>query len=159
VSDEWQNRLWQTLLWVLFLISYPVATAWVGYLFGYITGASLSPIGATVAPLVMGLLAVLGLSAATLGRGSLRGTLEQLAAFKSLVPGERAALQAELGAKRDWGQLFLAAAGVWIFCSFCHFGLMWGIYHRKRDHPPAATAPAEKTDRPTPLERRRLRGP
>src|SRR5438309_2347060 len=66
------------------LIATGFAAQKVGYIFGNIIGASLSPLGSTVAPLVFGLLAVIGLAGGAARPALLVATLEKLPSFKEL---------------------------------------------------------------------------
>jgi hypothetical protein len=65
--DVLTGRGWlgHSLCWILLAVFAFVAVhaaRWIGYLVGWLTGASESPMGTTVAPLMFGLLAVLGIT-------------------------------------------------------------------------------------------------
>ncbi|HEX5102959.1 MAG TPA: hypothetical protein VFV87_04065, partial [Pirellulaceae bacterium] len=93
----------------------------VGYLFGWLIGASLSPLGATVAPLLFGLLAVLGLGGA-MWRTPEGHALRRLRSFRALPPDQQREMQAELERSGGYGRLVLVAGGLWIFCVSCQIG-------------------------------------
>lgn len=82
---------------------YLFACCWVGFMFGWLVGASLSPIASTVAPLVFGLLAVIGVG---LGAKKSGPKLSNL-----------------------W-HTFFVAFGVVIFCITARTGLQYGVRDR-----------------------------
>jgi hypothetical protein len=88
-----------------------VAADRVGYLFGMIVGSSLSPIGATVAPLVFGLLAIIGFGGAIAATPD-AWTISRVTVFA------------------------LTAAAVIMFCNECHRGINDGIERRDGNYPP-----------------------
>src|SRR5262249_17017223 len=59
-----QPRRWDVMVWIqrgILLVLSVWAANWVGYLLGWLTGASQSPVAPAIAPLVFGLLAALGI--------------------------------------------------------------------------------------------------
>ncbi len=90
------------LVAVLFLIS-TIAAYWVGFLLGWLTGASLSPVVSSVAPLVFGLLAALGI-----GVG----------------------LRRRLSRRSDVGRGIFVGTMVSVFCYGCFIGVSWGNMSR-----------------------------
>ncbi len=82
------------------------AVEWIGYLFGLLIGLSLSPVGAIVAPLIFGLLAVLGVAAGTRRWKRLDAT--------------------------TLFRLAIVAAGVLTFCQWCNYGLRKGTQVRMK---------------------------
>src|SRR5438477_13001478 len=90
----------RTWFW-LFVISTIVATALVGYLFGFVIGAAVSPIAGAAAPLVVGLLAAIGLAGGALRLRSIRESLEPLASFKAIDDAKRAELLKDLSRSHE----------------------------------------------------------
>jgi hypothetical protein len=87
----------------LFVVASVIAAAWIGYVVGWLIGASRSPIAHSIAPLVFGLLAAIGVGV-----------------------GLRTTLQTRLAMWR--GTLVAALAA--IFCYFCYIGVTWGNQSR-----------------------------
>jgi hypothetical protein len=103
------HRLWGWILALILFGASIVAAYWVGFLLGWLTGASLSPVVSSVAPLVFGLLAVIGVSA------SVRGN------FTHRIEISRG--------------IFLALM-VSTFCYACFTGVTWGNRSRMDPYPP-----------------------
>jgi len=122
--DEVQRNTWRAVAaWVvsfsLMAIAGALAAKWVGYLFGWIAGASLSPVGAVVAPLVFGLLAVIGV----------RTAISNDPPESSL--GVRCPSDDELAtASMRMIRIAITAVGVWIFSTWCYTGIQDGALTR-----------------------------
>jgi uncharacterized membrane protein len=97
-------RFWNAVVFIVAVCPASLEAAkQVGYLFGWIVGASKSPIAPAVAPLVFGLLALIGAHAALSRTAKRRSSLYQTA---------------------------FAAVIVSVFCFWCYRGIQWGGFAR-----------------------------
>ncbi len=105
------------LFWIgaaVFAIATLQAATEVGYLFGFIVGASVSPIAVSVAPLVFGLLGAIGIAGGALSK-----------------PDEWSSKRLAL--------LSVTAIGVALFCYNCQVGIDTGIDRRMGPFPSMAS--------------------
>lgn len=96
---------------VLLIISY-FSARWLGYLVGWLIGASNSPIAQAVAPLIFGLIAVIGVDVGVRGGIAIKSRPRRLYNVKSL-----------------YRAIFVAFV-VLIFCRSCYYGAKMGILSR-----------------------------
>lgn len=109
------------------------AAGWVGYLLGWLTGASRSPVAPLVAPLVFGLLAILG--------------IKESARHRYVRPAA------------VWRGIFVAAMVI-VFCFACSNGVRWGNLSRVGPYKPMSLLLGdtwEKVDAETAAELYRFR--
>lgn len=107
LSQIWWQRQWvkcsRYALYLMLAVASAGAAAWIGFLIGWLTGASRSPVVHAVAPLVFGLLAAIGV-----------GTT----------------LHRQLRSRRAVCRAVFIALLAWVFCYCCFFGVKRGNISR-----------------------------
>lgn len=123
------NRTSQTLSWVLTLVSFPVA----GYLMGWLTGSSNSPVVGTMLPLAFSLIGALsyGLLERTKRNEDLLKVVHDMELDETVRDKITDALHVQTSS--TWVRAFWAI-GVMLFCSSCFWGLSSGIAARIPSH-------------------------
>jgi hypothetical protein len=105
-------------LFALLAVASTLATSKVGFLLGWLIGASRSPLAVGIAPLIFGLLAVLGV------RAGLKNEFATLGAI--------------------WRALFVALL-ITVFCYYCSNGILWGNISRLEPYHDMAALFGEET--------------
>jgi len=134
---EW----WGTKLGFTFFAATTLAAAsYIGYLFGWVSGSSMTPVVATIAPLILGLLAGLGLTTGIIPPPSLAAALDRITAFASLGDRDRSKIKTELASMPNYWQLGVMALALLGFSVFCEYGFRVGGDDRDDPYPPLSLA-------------------
>jgi hypothetical protein len=115
-------------------LAFFAAFAATGFLVGWVTGASNSPVVATVLPLIFGIVG--GVSFGVLEKRDRRRRF--YAALDTLDEKTRAAVESKLGARSDDSMLLpgLWSIGTVLFCGACFIGVREGMFERQPQYPP-----------------------
>jgi hypothetical protein len=116
----------QRLAILFFVLASLPAAAYVGYLFGWLCGSSMTPVVAVIAPLIIGLLAGMGVAPGAIASASPVSILDSIPAFLNLGERDRSKIKSELSIAPNYWRLCWTAVLLYAFSSCCYFGLRVG---------------------------------